>query len=132
MNTLDSGASSDNPAACPYRNEADKPYRKAQNLVTGRGDLAPVSSLSGNLRQVRNTSEGSRLRGGTTCCGFENRHEESPPAQSFCSVGARVASRWGSAVAREPILGLINRGTSGGRVYLSGRVLRVVLGNKSR
>ena len=36
--------------------------------------------LSGNLRQVRDTSEGGES---PTCCGFENRHEESSPAQNL-------------------------------------------------
>ncbi len=90
MNTLDSSASSDNPAV---PGEAVKP----RALSAGRGDLAPVSNLSGNLRQVRNTSEGSAEML-ATCCGFENRHEESPPAQNF-HVGARVRSRGWADVA---------------------------------
>ncbi len=61
-------------------------------------DAPAQNPLSGNLRQVRNTSEGSAEML-ATCCGFENRHEESPPA---LSCGARVVVD-GGRLARVPL-----------------------------
>jgi hypothetical protein len=43
--------------------------------------MKPILSGSKELRQVRDTSEGSPEMA-ATCCGFENRHEENATAQN--------------------------------------------------
>lgn len=63
---------------CPVE---DSPWRE----VFGEEDLSGSKVTDSELRQVCDTSEGSSEMA-ATCCGLENRHEESAPAQTLSSA----------------------------------------------